>query len=64
MDFTTNVAHGPEPLAKADTVFVPASHEEYEPRTAELHAPLAAAWGRCRLDWLGCTPSWWIPGRH
>ena len=41
-DFTVDVEHGPEALAEADTVIVPASHELDEPFTeGRLGAPLA-----------------------
>ncbi|MFH8792362.1 GlxA family transcriptional regulator [Streptomyces sp. NPDC017941] len=43
-DFPIRAAHGPEVLAEADTVIVPASHREDEAlRPGELPAPLAAA---------------------
>ncbi|MFC7329584.1 GlxA family transcriptional regulator [Marinactinospora rubrisoli] len=42
-DVTLHVAHGPEPLAEANTVIVPASDEDYDPRCGALSAPLAAA---------------------
>jgi transcriptional regulator GlxA family with amidase domain len=43
-DFTVNVEHGPEALAEADTVIVPASHELDEPfAEGRLGAPLADA---------------------
>ncbi|MER7400428.1 helix-turn-helix domain-containing protein [Streptomyces sp. NPDC000151] len=48
VDFSINVAHGPEALAEADTVVVPASHEDYSPEDGRLPAPLAAALGRIR----------------
>lgn len=41
-DFTVQVAHGPELLAEADTVVVPASGVDYEPG--------ADPWGSGRLD--------------
>ncbi|MDT0303465.1 GlxA family transcriptional regulator [Streptomonospora wellingtoniae] len=46
-DFALSVAHGPEALAEADTVIVPASDEDYGPGAdARLPAPLAAALAR------------------
>ncbi|MFI7275868.1 GlxA family transcriptional regulator [Streptomyces sp. NPDC049879] len=48
-DFTVNVPHGPEALAQADTVIVPAAHdadEQYGP--GALPGPLAAALARVR----------------
>lgn len=46
-DFVISVAHGPEALAAADTVIIPATHEEGEPETAgRLDAALADALGR------------------
>ena len=42
-DFSVFVGHGPEALAEADTVFVPASDEDYEPTAGDLSDPLAAA---------------------
>ncbi|MDT0441731.1 GlxA family transcriptional regulator [Streptomyces johnsoniae] len=48
-DFTVEVRHGPEALAEADTVIVPAAHERDETYgTDRLPAPLAAALGRIR----------------
>ncbi|HEY2204959.1 MAG TPA: helix-turn-helix domain-containing protein [Pseudonocardia sp.] len=48
-DFTVEVAHGPEALGEADTVIVPASHEDDETSTeGRLPAPLAAALARIR----------------
>ncbi|WP_052866142.1 GlxA family transcriptional regulator [Streptomyces niger] len=47
-DFTINVAHGPEALAEAQTVVVPAAHEDYTPEEGRLDAPLAAALARIR----------------
>ena len=48
-DFTVQVEHGPEALAEADTVIVPASHELDEPAAeGRLGAPLAAAVARIR----------------
>lgn len=48
-DITVNVAHGPEALAEADTVIVPASHETDETYSeGRLPAPLAAALARVR----------------
>ncbi|MDT0310315.1 helix-turn-helix domain-containing protein [Streptomyces sp. DSM 44917] len=48
-DFTVNVPHGPEALAEADTVIVPASHESDETYTeGRLPAPLAEALARIR----------------
>ncbi|WP_314174858.1 GlxA family transcriptional regulator [Streptomyces winkii] len=48
-DFTAYVAHGPEALDEADTVILPATHEEDDPETAgRLGAPLAAALRRIR----------------
>lgn len=43
-DFTVTVEHGPQALAEADTVIVPASHDLDEPYTeGRLGAPLADA---------------------
>ncbi|WP_245996360.1 GlxA family transcriptional regulator [Streptomyces armeniacus] len=42
-DFTVNVEHGPEALAEADTVIVPASHEPDEPFTKGGLGPQLAA---------------------
>ncbi|MDA8369133.1 MAG: helix-turn-helix domain-containing protein [Nocardiopsaceae bacterium] len=42
-DITINVAHGPEILGEADTVVVPASPADYEPREGPLSTPLAEA---------------------
>ncbi len=43
-DFAVSVAHGPEVLAEADTVLVPASDEDYDPHAdGRLSEPLAAA---------------------
>jgi transcriptional regulator GlxA family with amidase domain len=48
-DFTVNVAHGPEALAAADTVLVPASHERDETfHAGRLDQRLAATLGRIR----------------
>ncbi|MGH3314427.1 MAG: GlxA family transcriptional regulator [Streptomyces sp.] len=48
-DFTVDVAHGPEALAEADTVIVPAAHEPDEPvAEGRLGAPLADAIARIR----------------
>ena len=47
-DFTINVAHGPEALAEADTVVVPASDADYEPAGGPLSGPLAEAFARIR----------------
>lgn len=47
-DFTVHVAHGPQALAAADTVVVPASGADYEPGTGRLSAPMAEALGRIR----------------
>src|SRR5919201_1277743 len=45
-DFEVTVAHGPEALAEADTVIVPAAIEDYEP---PIDAdPLVAAFARIR----------------
>ncbi|WP_237322646.1 GlxA family transcriptional regulator [Streptomyces sp. JJ36] len=50
-DFTVNVPLGPEALAEADTVIVPASHEQDEPWTSgTLTPPLAGALARIRPD--------------
>jgi transcriptional regulator GlxA family with amidase domain len=50
-DFTVNVPHGPEALAEADTVIVPAAHETDETyTTGRLPAPLADALARVRPD--------------
>ncbi|GAA4874553.1 GlxA family transcriptional regulator [Saccharopolyspora cebuensis] len=46
-DFTLHVEHGPDALAEADTVFVPASDEDYDPAPeAVLTEPMAAALAR------------------
>ncbi|MEC3978106.1 GlxA family transcriptional regulator [Amycolatopsis sp. H20-H5] len=42
-DFTINVEHGPAMLAEADTVIIPASISEYEPRGRALVPALAEA---------------------
>ncbi|WP_240649248.1 helix-turn-helix domain-containing protein [Streptomyces sp. Z26] len=48
-DFTVDVPHGPEALAEADTVLVPASHGPDEPYArGALEPPLAAALERVR----------------
>jgi transcriptional regulator GlxA family with amidase domain len=48
-DFTVHVAHGPETLRGADTVILPATHEEDDPETTgRLGVPLAEALGRIR----------------
>lgn len=55
-DVTIHVPHGPETLAEADTVVVPAAHERYEPLAADLpewvgtglSGPLAEAMARIR----------------
>ncbi|MGK5531751.1 GlxA family transcriptional regulator [Streptomyces sp. URMC 129] len=48
-DITVNVAHGPEALAEADTVIVPAAHETDETySTGRLPPGLAAALARVR----------------
>ncbi|MFD0922485.1 GlxA family transcriptional regulator [Saccharopolyspora rosea] len=48
-DFPVGVAHGPEALAEADTVFVPASDEDYAPPAdGRLTPELADALGRIR----------------
>lgn len=47
-DFSLYVAHGPEALGEADTVIVPASHEDYERQTGCLSAPLADAFAGIR----------------
>lgn len=44
-DFAVRVEHGPEVLAAADIVFVPAADEDYAPRT-EPHPELLAALAR------------------
>lgn len=46
-DFTIAVRHGPTALAEADTVVVPASHEDDETRSS-LDRELRAAFGRIR----------------
>lgn len=45
-DFTFNVDHGPEALAEADTVVVPASDVDYEPHGGPLEGELAEAFAR------------------
>ncbi len=51
-DFTVNVAHGPQVLAEADTVVVPASGVDYAPGTersaGRLSPAMADALGRIR----------------
>ncbi|WSA94054.1 helix-turn-helix domain-containing protein [Streptomyces sp. NBC_01795] len=48
-DFTINVDHGPEALAEADTVIVPAAHERDEPYVRGTMSPgLADAFARIR----------------
>lgn len=48
-DFPIHVAHGPQALAEADTVIVPASHEDGQPETdGVLSAELAAALAHIR----------------
>ncbi len=48
-DFPIHVAHGPQALAEADTVIVPASHGQDGPEeTGRLSDELAAALGRIR----------------
>lgn len=48
-DITLNVAHGPEILDEADTVFFPASQEDYAPRQeGRLSPQLAGAIARIR----------------
>lgn len=42
-DFRIVVAHGPQALAEADTVVVPAAAADYEPTAGLLDEPLAAA---------------------
>ncbi|MGW7415272.1 GlxA family transcriptional regulator [Streptomyces sp. NPDC054863] len=42
-DFTVNVAHGPEVLAAADTVIVPAAREDYGPQARGRLGPRTAA---------------------
>lgn len=43
-DFPVSVAHGTQALAEANTVFIPASDEDYDPHSdGQLSAPLAAA---------------------
>lgn len=42
-DVTVNVTHGPALLAEADTVIVPASDEDYEPRSEPRLPPVLAA---------------------
>ncbi|WP_216216587.1 GlxA family transcriptional regulator [Amycolatopsis aidingensis] len=49
-DVTINVRHGPAALAEADTVVVPASDVDYEPRTRTAAGPLAGAFARIRPD--------------
>ncbi|MCP2164245.1 GlxA family transcriptional regulator [Goodfellowiella coeruleoviolacea] len=46
-DFTVNITHGPEALAEADTMIVPAS-KEHEPRESRLSGPLADAFALIR----------------
>ncbi|HCA87178.1 MAG TPA: AraC family transcriptional regulator [Streptomyces sp.] len=48
-DFPVLVGHGPEALAEARTVIVPASHEDETLEQDGLPAPLAAALARIRL---------------
>jgi transcriptional regulator GlxA family with amidase domain len=48
-DISINVAHGPAALTEADTVVIPASDDDYEPRDGgQLSAPLAGALSRIR----------------
>lgn len=48
-DFPIRVAHGPQALGEADTVIVPASHEDDEPHTeGRLGIPLGDAFARIR----------------
>ncbi|MFF7651390.1 GlxA family transcriptional regulator [Streptomyces sp. NPDC007983] len=48
-DVSVNVAHGPEALAEADTVIVPAANEKDEPQTeGRLGPALAGAFARIR----------------
>ncbi|WP_181767876.1 GlxA family transcriptional regulator [Streptomyces albidus (ex Kaewkla and Franco 2022)] len=48
-DFPVHVAHGPDTLAEADTVIIPATHEEDEPESeGRLGDALARALGRIR----------------
>lgn len=48
-DFTITVDHGPEALAEADTVIVPAADEDYETRTdRQLPTSLTEAFARIR----------------
>lgn len=50
-DFTLNVPHGPEGLEEADTVIVPASHEDDLPwREGRLEPALAGALARIRPE--------------
>lgn len=50
-DFTVDIAHGPQVLSEADTVVVPAAHDDYGPPTqGRLSAPLADALARIRPD--------------
>lgn len=49
-DFTIPIDRGPEVLAEADTVIVPASLVEYEPMARVLTPPLAAALDRIPGD--------------
>ncbi|WP_254896983.1 GlxA family transcriptional regulator [Amycolatopsis sp. Hca4] len=49
-DVTIPVERGPEVLAEADTVIVPASRVEYEPLARVLTPPLKAALDRIRPD--------------
>jgi transcriptional regulator GlxA family with amidase domain len=48
-DFSVTIAHGPGALAEADTVVIPASHEQDE-RPGPLPPPLAGALARIRPD--------------
>ncbi|MCO5967547.1 GlxA family transcriptional regulator [Actinoallomurus soli] len=47
-DFTITVVHGPEALAEADTVVVPGSRVDFEPRSGPLAPSLTAALARIR----------------
>jgi transcriptional regulator GlxA family with amidase domain len=47
-DFTVTVAHGPEALAEADTVFVPGAESDRAPGAGPLEPALAAALARMR----------------
>lgn len=63
-DFAVHVGNGPDALAEADTVFVPAAAEDYEPRSdlaPELLAALARIPGHARIASI-CTGAFVLAG--